>query len=94
MGRFNTDDRACNMASNQEGRVMPEVAERKISPAVVLIPVGLGLVGVLGLVALAWAAPPGVYTCPVCGTEFGTIEELQYHYHTTHPSEPIPIEWE
>jgi|GEM_PF-3521257 len=39
---------------------MPEVKkeERRISPAVVLIPVGLGLAGLLGIFALAWAAPP------------------------------------
>lgn len=32
--------------------------ERGISPAVVLIPVGLGLAAALGMAALAWAAPP------------------------------------
>ena len=36
---------------------MPEVKERKISPAVVIIPIGLGLVAVVGIAALAWAAP-------------------------------------
>lgn len=33
--------------------------ERRISPAVVIIPVGLGLAAVAGIAALAWAAPPG-----------------------------------
>lgn len=34
--------------------------ERRISPAVAIIPVGLGLAAVVGLAAIAWAAPaPG-----------------------------------
>ena len=35
---------------------MPE--ERRISPAVAMIPIGLGLAAVVGIAALAWAAPP------------------------------------
>ncbi len=35
---------------------MPE--ERRISPAIVIIPVGLGLAALVGVAALAWAAPP------------------------------------
>ena len=34
------------------------VAEKRISPAVAIIPFGLGLAAVLGIAALAWAAPP------------------------------------
>ncbi len=39
---------------------MPEVKkeERRISPAIVIIPIGLGLAAVVGLAAMAWAAPP------------------------------------
>jgi hypothetical protein len=39
---------------------MPEVKkeERRISPAIVIIPVGLGLAAVVGIAALAFAAPP------------------------------------
>lgn len=33
--------------------------ERRISPAVAIIPIGLGLAVVAGIAALAWAAPPG-----------------------------------
>ena len=38
---------------------MPEVKEeRKISPAIVIIPIGLGLAAVVGIAAMAFAAPP------------------------------------
>jgi len=39
---------------------MPEVKkeERRISPAIVIIPIGLGLAAVVGLAAMAFAAPP------------------------------------
>jgi len=39
---------------------MPEVKEeeRRISPALVIIPIGLGLAALVGIAALAWAAPP------------------------------------
>lgn len=72
---------------------MPE-EERRI-PVAVIIPLalGLGLAGVLGLAAVAWAAPAEVYTCPVCGAEFSTLEDLQYHFTTEHPREPIELIW-
>ncbi len=63
--------------------------EKRISPAVVLIPVGLGLAGLLGIFALAWAAPPTPppeeYVCPHCGAAFATYEELSAHIQTQHP---------
>ena len=63
---------------------MPE--EERISPAVVIVgALGLGFVGVLGLAALAWAAPPKVYTCPHCGAEFATEEERLAHIELEHP---------
>ena len=76
---------------------MPD--ERRISPAVVLIPVGVGLAGLLGIVALAWAAPPTPpegYACPYCPDTFATYEELVAHVQSVHPGEriPLPIEWE
>lgn len=39
---------------------MPEVKkeERRISPALVIIPIGLGLAAVAGIAAMGWAAPP------------------------------------
>ncbi|GAH60947.1 unnamed protein product [marine sediment metagenome] len=77
---------------------MPE--ERRISPAILIIPIGLGL-GLVGVMAaLAWAAPPTPppegYVCPYCGATFDTFEELVSHVQIEHPGEriPIPIEWE
>lgn len=68
--------------------------EVKISPAVVIAGGLLLSVGAaVGLFALARAAPPEVHTCPVCGDEFSTLEDLQYHFTTSHPRELLPIEW-
>ncbi len=72
---------------------MPE--EERISPAVVIAGgLLLGLGAAVAVAAIALAAPPEVYTCPVCGDEFSTLEDLQYHFTTEHPREEIPIEWE
>ena len=70
---------------------MPE--ERRISPAVIIIPVGLGLglAAAVGIAALAMAAPPTVYTCPHCGAEFDTEEELLAHIELEHPELPPPL---
>jgi len=60
----------------------------------------LGGAALLGVYAFAQAAPPTpptpptVYTCPVCDDEFATLEDLQYHFTTEHPRQPLPIEWE
>ncbi len=60
--------------------------------------IGLGIAGAAGAliygITRVKAAPPRIYTCPVCDAEFSTLEELQYHFTTFHPREPIPIEWE
>lgn len=77
---------------------MPE-EERRISPALAIIPIGLGLAAVVGIAALAWAAPPTPpegYVCPYCGATFDTYEELVTHVQTEHPGERIPIDiiWE
>ena len=37
---------------------MPEVKKRRISPAVAIIPIGIGLALIGVLAATAWAAPP------------------------------------
>ncbi len=60
--------------------------DRRISPAIVIIPVGLGLAAVVGIAALAWAAPPEKeYVCPHCGAAFATYEELVAHIQAQHP---------
>ncbi|MBA7613548.1 hypothetical protein ES703_20799 [subsurface metagenome] len=73
--------------------------ERRISPVVVIVGgLGLGLAAVVGITALAWAAPPpGVIYCPYCGAgPFATLEEVNEHILAEHPGEPliIHIEWE
>ena len=67
---------------------MPE--ERRISPALVIIPVALGLAALGVVAALALAAPPEVYTCPYCGDEFATEAELLAHIELEHPEMPPP----
>jgi hypothetical protein len=41
-------------------------------------------------------AAPGKYVCPFpgCGETFDTYEELQEHFDTAHPGEPIEITWD
>jgi len=75
------------LSSDNPGQRSLRMPEGKgISPAVVIpIGLGLGLAAVLGTLALAQAAPPAVYTCPVCGAEFSTPEELEDHMATAHP---------
>ena len=77
---------------------MPE--EKRISPAVIVIPLAIGLVAaaVIGIAAMAKAAPtpPEGYVCPYCGSSFSTYEELAAHVQQSHPGEriPLPIIWE
>jgi len=62
---------------------MPE-KERRISP--VIIPIGLGLAAVAAIAALGFAAPPPKeYVCPYCGAVFATYEELAAHIEAEHP---------
>lgn len=61
--------------------------ERRISPALAIIPVGLGIAALVGFAALSWAAPP-VFTCPYCGADFATEEELSAHIELEHPELP------
>lgn len=74
--------------------------EEKISPAIIVAGIGLGLAAALGFAAIAWAAPPVPppegYACPYCPQSFSTYEELVSHVTTEHPGEriPLPIEWE
>lgn len=62
--------------------------ERRISPAILIVPVALGLgLAVVGL-ALARAAPPKEYVCPYCGAKFSTEAEALAHIEMEHPEEP------
>ena len=72
--------------NRQGGRTMPE-EERRISPALVIVGgLGLGIAAVMGIAAMAMAAPPPEeYICPHCGAAFATYEELAYHIQTQHP---------
>lgn len=73
--------------------------EKRISPAVVIGGLVLGLAALLGVAAAVWAAPPpeeGIY-CPYCGAgPFATIDEANEHIAAEHPGMPllIHIEWE
>ena len=76
---------------------MPE--ERRISPAVIIGGIVLGLTGVVGLAVLTWAGPPpeGEIYCPYCGAgPFATLDDVNNHITEAHPGQPliIHIEWE
>ena len=60
--------------------------EKRILPAIVLIPIGLGLgaAAAVTLYALARAAPPAVFICPHCEATFDTEEELAAHIQQEH----------
>jgi len=52
------------------------------------------IVMVVGLLGSFTPPTPTVYTCSLCGAEFGSLAELQAHFDTAHPGEPIDIIWE
>ena len=52
------------------------------------------MIAVVACVSIVQAAAPTVYTCPICGVTFGSMEELETHFTSEHPSEPIDIIWE
>lgn len=72
---------------------MPEVEDKQVT---VGLAIATGLFG-LAVVAtgvgllLTRAAPPAVYTCPHCGTEFATEGELLAHIQAEHPEQPSYI---
>ncbi len=72
------------------------MAEKRISTGLIIGAgaAAAGLAGTLIYFATRARAAPEVYTCPVCGDEFSTLEKLQYHFTMTHPREEIPIEWQ
>lgn len=59
------------------------------------------MMGVMGaMIGLAVAVgvinmyKPTVYTCPICGATFSSMADLETHFESEHPSEPIDIIWE
>jgi len=46
------------------------------------------MVGVMGMYA------PPVYTCPICGAQFTSMEDMEAHFTSEHPAEPIDIIWQ
>ncbi|GAI59200.1 unnamed protein product, partial [marine sediment metagenome] len=54
---------------------MAKEEERRISPAILIVPLAAGL-GLAAVAALAFAAaptpPPKEYVCPYCGAKFST----------------------
>lgn len=54
-----------------------------------------GLVLLVAVAGMAQAMQPTPeYTCPICGTQFYTYDELYSHFVESHPSTPISIIWE
>ena len=68
--------------------MMPE-EDKKVTIGLLIVAGLGGLAGVLALYALAQAAP-AVFTCPYCGDEFATEEELLAHIELVHPGMPPP----
>lgn len=52
-----------------------------------------GIIGVAMAVGVIGMYAPTVYTCPICGATFSSIPDLEVHFETEHPSEPIDILW-
>ncbi len=53
------------------------------------------LIGLAAAASLAQAATPSLeYVCPVCGEKFPGYDQLNSHFNTEHPAEPIEITWE
>lgn len=47
----------------------------------------------LGLVA-GTAPQVTYYSCPLCDEQFTSIDDLEQHFQTEHPAQPIDIIWE
>lgn len=52
------------------------------------------MIAVVACASIVQAAAPTVYTCPICGATFGSMADLETHFTSEHPSEPIDIIWE
>lgn len=45
-------------------------------------------------VAMAFMPQVTYYVCPICGAQFTSMTDLEAHFVSLHPSEPIDIIWE
>ena len=52
------------------------------------------MIAVVACASIVQAAAPTVYNCPICGDPFGSMADLEDHFTSEHPSEPIDIIWE
>lgn len=60
-----------------------------------IVGVVFGIVMIMAVAQMAQAAQPiPQYTCPICGLQFFTYDELYQHFTTEHPAEDIEIIWE
>ncbi len=61
----------------------------------VMLGVVFGLAMIMAVAQMAQAAQPTPeYTCPICGDQFFTYDELYDHFTSEHPAEDIEIIWE
>jgi len=53
-----------------------------------------GIIGVVMAIGVIGMYAPTVYTCHLCGATFSLLSDLQVHFDSEHPGEPIDITWE
>ena len=59
-----------------------------------MFPMMSGIIGIIMVVMIIQTLTPQKnYICPICGEAFYTQAELEQHFTTAHPSEPIEIIW-
>ena len=78
------------MAGNKEDKIMDKAMTAIMAGVLAL---GMFMV-VTGVIQAMQPQPPVTYTCPICGIQFATYDELYEHFATEHPTEPIDIIWE
>ena len=57
------------------------------------IAAGVSAAAIAGILFLTRRAQAAQYSCPMCDATFSTLEELEAHFSTEHPAEPIEIIW-
>ena len=69
----------------EEDKMISAVATGVMGFAVLMV--GLGM-------TMAFIPQVTYYTCPLCGAQFTSVAELEQHFQTEHPTQPIEIIWE